>query len=104
MDNYRHPMYSRYSRNMNMGCNRNTTTPCNCGGTPIVEAGCEEHCEHHHENTLEDMPLAMAYVPMQKWRCVTDGATGLDAGTIFEELVLPFYGDRNACGMRGDRS
>ena len=113
MDNYRHPMYTRYNRNM--GSYQNT--PCNCGVTPIVEAGANEHCNEHcnehskehcnedyNVNSLDRLPLAMAYVPFQKWRKVCDGAAGLAAGTIFQELILPFYGDRNNCGMRGDRS
>lgn len=128
MDNYRRPMYNRYNRNM--GSYQNPQ--CKCGTTPILDTRCDnhhddhcehhmdehcehhmdehcehhmdEHCEHHHEHCIDDMPLAMAYVPMQKWRNVMDGAAGLAAGTIFQELVLPFYGDKNNCGMRGDRS
>lgn len=100
MDNYRHPMYSRYNRNMGY---RNTQS--NCGVTPIVESIASEHCDKdYNEKYLDKLPLAMAYVPMQKWRKVCDGAAGLAVGTIFQELVLPFYGDKNACGMRGDRS
>ena len=107
MDNYRHPMYTRYNRNM--GAYQNT--PCDCGATPIMEVGAEkqcdkcEHCDKDNNgNKLDELPLAMAYVPFQKWRKVCDGAAGLAAGTIFQELVLPFYGDRKNCGMRGDRS
>jgi hypothetical protein len=109
MDNYRHPMYTRYNRNM--GAYHNT--PCSPGVTPVVEAGmcdrCDkdhfDHCDKDHlENCIDKLPLAMAYVPFQKWRKVLDGAAGLEAGTIFQELIKPFYGDKNNCGMRGDRS
>ena len=131
MDNYRHPMYTRY--NKNMGAYQNT--PCDCGATPIIEVGAEKHCdkcEHcdksercdkrvysdksencnkseycdneYNGMKLDDLPLAMAYVPFQKWRKVSDGACGLAVGTIFQELVLPFYGSKNNCGCRGDRS
>ena len=37
-----------------------------------------------------DMPIAMAYVPMQRWNQVYDMSRGLTRGTIFPELDLPF--------------
>ena len=37
-----------------------------------------------------DMPIAMAYVPMQRWNQVYDMSRGLTWGTIFPELDLPF--------------
>ena len=43
-------------------------------------------------NTLEDMPLAMAYVPWQTWRDIYDAEKGFHRGTIFQELDLPFLG------------
>ena len=43
---------------------------------------------------LEDLPLAMAYVPMQSWGETYDGLKALDSGTIFPELDLPFCGRR----------
>lgn len=67
-------------------------------------------------DVLNDMPLAMAYVPWQQWQDVYDGAKGLESGTIFKELVFPFlcaspvcrnninYGQRTShntnCGRR----
>ena len=36
------------------------------------------------------LPLAMAYVPPQKWTIVYDNEEGLAAGTIFPALHLPF--------------
>lgn len=50
--------------------------------------------------------LAIATVPWQKWRDVMDGGCGLQKGTIFEELVKPFYGAKAACDVnftRGNR-
>lgn len=41
-------------------------------------------------DALQDMPLAMAYIPWQQWQNVYDGAKGLENGTIFEELIFPF--------------
>ena len=43
---------------------------------------------------LDDLPLAMAYVPMQSWGETYDGRKALDSGTIFPELDLPFCGRR----------
>jgi hypothetical protein len=47
---------------------------------------------------LESMPLAMAYVPWQRWNNVYDLDRALQVGTIFPELDLPFL------GMRGGKS
>lgn len=41
--------------------------------------------------------LAMAYVPWQKFDNVMDAGNGLAHGTIFKDLVLPFYGTKAAC-------
>ncbi len=39
--------------------------------------------------TLNDKPLAYAYVPIQRWRMLYSPADGLMNGTIFEELNKP---------------
>lgn len=41
-------------------------------------------------NSLSEMPLAMAYVPMQRWTQTYTLSQGLERGTIFPELDLPF--------------
>ena len=41
--------------------------------------------------TLEGAPLAMVYSPLQKWENVYDPEKGLERGTIFAALDLPFY-------------
>ncbi len=46
---------------------------------------------------LEGMPLGSAYVPWQQFCQVMDAGKGLSYGTIFAELVLPFYGAAAAC-------
>ena len=43
---------------------------------------------------FNELPLAMAYVPMQMWRDIYQPHEAFHAGTIFRELVLPFYGRR----------
>ncbi|MGI6752181.1 MAG: spore coat associated protein CotJA [Anaerovoracaceae bacterium] len=44
--------------------------------------------------SLDDLPLAMAYVPFQKWGTVYEASHGLSRGTIFPDLDLPFEGRR----------
>ncbi len=43
-------------------------------------------------DNIEGMPLAMAYVPWQKWQNIYDAEKGFCSGTIFQDLNLPFYG------------
>lgn len=44
------------------------------------------------ETPLDQLPLAMAYVPMQKFGETYDGLRALERGTIFPDLDLPFSG------------
>lgn len=53
---------------------------------------CMESPANFDAMPLGDLPLAMAYVPMQRWTDVSDGEMGLRDGTIFKELILPFKG------------
>ncbi|MDD4564427.1 MAG: spore coat associated protein CotJA [Eubacteriales bacterium] len=43
-------------------------------------------------SAVDACPLAMAYVPMQRWRDIYEPAKALSRGTIFAELDLPFLG------------
>lgn len=43
---------------------------------------------------LDSMPLAMTYVPWQKWQNIYKPENALCAGTIFQDLDLPFTGRR----------
>lgn len=38
-------------------------------------------------------PLAMAYVPMQRWGMTYDSTMALKRGTIFPDLDFPFIGE-----------
>lgn len=58
--------------------------------------------EYRHENNTPSNgvcagPLAMACVPMQRWRQLFEPADGFERGTIFMELDKPFLG-RAGCG------
>ena len=44
-----------------------------------------------------DAPLAMAYVPWQRWTNLYELNTALLHGTIFPELDLPFMAKGGAC-------
>ena len=39
---------------------------------------------------LGQLPLGMAYVPMQKWATTYDAERALERGTIFPDLDLPW--------------
>lgn len=41
----------------------------------------------------DHVPLAMAYVPVQRWRQIYEDEVGLERGTIFRELDKPFIGE-----------
>lgn len=40
-----------------------------------------------------DLPLAIASIPMQKWRKIYSPDVGFERATIFMELDLPFIGE-----------
>ena len=89
--------------NGNMGCNRNTIRSgnrCrqnNCGMSPAEMARTMKECQNDPANScngdpLYGMPLAIGYVPWQKWCKTYEPCEGLANGTIFPELDLQFYG------------
>lgn len=41
----------------------------------------------------DNVPLAMAYVPVQKWRMLYEEDVALERGTLFRELDKPFLGE-----------
>ena len=46
---------------------------------------------------LSRLPLASAYLPMQRWSRVYDGKMALCRGTLFPALDLPFLGKGGVC-------
>ncbi|MCI8441709.1 MAG: spore coat associated protein CotJA [Provencibacterium sp.] len=42
------------------------------------------------------VPLAIAYVPFQRWGMLYDEKTALQRGTIFKQLDKPFIGEEAA--------
>ena len=70
------------SGNVNTGSGFNTIGRNNRPSCPLDQSN-EREC-------LRNMPVAMAYTPIQRWNQVYDKERGLTRGTIFPELDLPF--------------
>ena len=62
---------------------------------------CANICDRMQETSvlehMQKLPLAMAYVPMQKFGKVYEPARGFQLGTIFPELCKPFCGKGGGC-------
>ena len=98
-----------YNPNMNMtrgNCGKNTCTKNACTNDNYVNNNCvNSGCSNNNcinggysNNNCREMknyPIGMAYVPWQEWKNVMPAKEGICYGTIFSELVLPFYGYRN---------
>lgn len=69
----------------------NVKTRCSLGANCNIQEHkvCGERCSWG----LEKYPLAMVYVPLQSFDKVYDLEKAFDAGTLFEELDLPFMGE-----------
>ena len=101
----RMPRNQMHTRNMN--CNCDMSEPCvqprmkeSCNMKEACDDGCDRNrslCEDDYSrgrDMLYGIPLAMGYVPWQKFECTYEPAQALKAGTIFPELDKPFYGRR----------
>ncbi len=43
---------------------------------------------------VQELPIAMAYVPWQQWKDLYDTREAFKRGTLFKQLDLPFYGGK----------
>lgn len=73
--------------------------------SPVTAPRSESSCPVCHDNRtdsdeLQGMPIAMAYVPWQKWRKLYEAEKGFCRGTIFEELDKPFRGTGGCQNVR----
>lgn len=98
MPNYRYNS-SDYMRCGNYGQanrqmqSRSSDSSCQPSGSSCQTSGCRPaDCD-----ALNEMTVAMAYVPWQDWRNLYDIDQGLQRGTIFSELDKPFTGMRGGC-------
>ena len=91
-------------------CDGGHKPPCGCkppcGGKPPCDGGhkppcgCNPNCDADsslYNDQLNGMAIGIGYVPWQQWCKVYDLCKGLNQGTIFPPLDLPFYG----CVPRG---
>lgn len=96
-----------FDTSCNMECGSNKPS-CGCGsnkpscgcGNDKPSCGCNPGCDADsslYNDPLKGMALAIGYVPWQHWCKVYDLCKGLQQGTIFPPLDLPFYG----CVPRG---
>lgn len=66
------------------------------GVMPNITAEAPVQAQVSGSTALDQLPLAMAYVPMQAWGETYEGLQALDVGTIFPDLNLPFCGRRRS--------
>lgn len=93
----------------------NMQRSCGCGterrGRGCVQkSSCDMGCSSmqnqwnpccREEKPVDEMNPGMGYVPWQKFENVLCAEDGFDQGTIFKDLILPFYG-RPINGMGGN--
>jgi len=91
--NYRSNDYMRRSQ-----CHR-PATPAPTRIEREYTACCEEDHPTHtcSHDSLNNLPIAMAYVPWQEWKKIYAAEKALCRGTIFEELDKPFLGKGGCC-------
>ena len=76
-----------------------------------VETGCcvqesKNDCKEKlslKNSCVNSFPLAMAYVPMQRYEKLYCAEDALKNGTLFEDLNLPFYGSVSYTHLGGCR-
>ena len=97
----------------NRECERPAENRCSCQKEkatcekvqPIRESFCQKarnvaeiyDCPETANDEVGNMPIAMAYVPWQQWGDVFTGECGLAHGTVFPELIKPWW---ICCGQR----
>ncbi len=92
----------------------NVRPGCGCaGGLSGRRAEAEESydmtgcgCGNGRVNAVRDgYPLAMVYSPVQEWREILEPEEAMENGTLFRELVFPWYPAAcrkdNNCGCQG---
>lgn len=57
----------------------------------------QENAPCQRLDPLSSMPLAMAYVPWQRWENILEADKGFHCGTIFRDLRKPFEHGGGGC-------
>ncbi len=71
-----------------MACSYNNQP---AAGIPVQQAAVYPfQCPNTRPGTLEQSPVAMAYVPWQQWQQTYSLEKGFERGTIFPDLDLTF--------------
>lgn len=65
--------------------------PNRCGCSQRMGAYNPVTC-YGEEQPVDSMGVGMAYVPWQRFENIMDSEEGLECGTIFRDLVMPYYG------------
>ena len=92
-------MYYPRRQQQNPSCGYNRQSSCghgksdSCGCDPCREDSRDSVCPYFKKGT----PIAMAYVPWQKWCDLYDLPKAFQSGTIFRELDKPFLGKGGGC-------
>ena len=91
MDN-RQQMYGRYNRGYRQQRGRLPNQPSDISPEREYRKNndCDKSVDKAIDKCVNDLPLAMAYVPMQRWENICDAQSGLAMGSIFKDLVKPY--------------
>lgn len=107
-DYMRRNSYSRQTAPVSPSCQSDSHSSASCPSASYPSVSCPSEsrssdskktcCDNRSEyDALKGMPIAMAYVPWQKWCSLYEAEKGFQRGTIFEELDKPFKGIGGCC-------
>ncbi len=86
-------------RQPHTSCSAPSMKHCNCHSCNTEQNGNNDNIWQDNGTfdsiNLGNLPIAMCYVPYQRWKTTYSPDQALTAGTLFPELNLPFKG-----GMR----
>lgn len=93
--NNRQQMYGRYNRGYRQDqrsrCSQSQRPPTVTPPPDCRKDDVQDKCVNKAiDKCVNDLPLAMAYVPMQRWENVCDAESGLALGSIFKDLIKPY--------------
>lgn len=101
MQNRRNNFGIREASCMNQTCQNSDsscmTSTCQNSDSSCMRSACQ-NSDSSCMNQMNDMALAMAYVPWQHFNTLYELPTALQIGTIFPELNKPFRGSKG--GMK----